>query len=257
MVSDSPDFRLDERVAIVTGASSGIGHRFAQVLASSGATVIAAARRLDRLEELAASDDRIHAVACDVGDDAQLQALTERAVEIGGRIDVVINNAGITDAVTPAEHQSPTQFREVVDINLNACFVLASLAARQMIVQEHGGSIINISSIHGLVAAAPNHQAAYVASKGGLVMLTRELAAQWAKHRIRVNAIAPGYFATELTEPMFEGEDTGMRYIRRNTVLGRPGELSELDGPMLLLASDAGSYITGQTLAVDGGWTIR
>ena len=106
-------------------------------------------------------------------------------------------------------------------------------------------------------AAAPNAQAAYAASKGGLVMLTRELAAQWAKHRIRVNSIAPGYFETELTEAMFVGEDAGLRYIRRNTLLGRAGDLDELDGPLLLLASDAGTYITGQTLAVDGGWTAR
>lgn len=253
----SPDFRLDGRVAIVTGASSGIGHRFSQVLADQGAVVLAAARRVDRLEKLAANHDRIHAAGCDVGDDEQLEDLVERATADFGRIDIVINNAGTTDAVTPAEHQDPAEFRRVVEINMNACFVLAAAAARRMIVQENGGSIINVSSVHGLVAAAPNAQAAYAASKGGLVNLTRELAAQWAKHRIRVNAIAPGYFETELTEAMFVGEDAGLRYIRRNTLLGRAGELSELDGPMLLLASDAGTYITGQTISVDGGWTAR
>ena len=257
MAPKLPDFRLDGKVAVVTGASSGIGRRFSEVLAHQGATVVAAARRLDRLEELAATHEAIHAEACDVGDDAQLLGLVERAVQDFGRIDVVVNNAGITDAVTPAEHQDPAQFRAVVDINMNACFVLASAAARQMIVQESGGSIVNVTSVHGLVAAAPNAQAAYAASKGGLVNLTRELAAQWAKHRIRVYAIAPGYFETELTEAMFVGEDAGLRYIRRNTLLGRPGELEELDGPLLLLASDAGTYLTGQTIAVDGGWTAR
>lgn len=257
MTSRAPDFRLDDRVAIVTGASSGIGRRFSTVLADQGATVMAAARRKDRLEELAEGHDRIHAVACDVGDDTQLEALVTRAADEFGRLDVVINNAGISDAVTPAEHQDPAEFRQVMEINLNACFVLASLAARQMIVQETGGSIINISSIHGIVAAAPNAQAGYAASKGGLINLTRELAAQWAKHRIRVNAIAPGYFETELTEAMFIDEDSGLRYIRRNTLLGRAGTLEELDGPLLLLASDAGTYITGQTIAVDGGWTVR
>jgi hypothetical protein len=251
------DFRLDDRVAIVTGASSGIGHRFARVLAEQGATVLAAARRADRLEELAGTSERIHAATCDVADDAQLEALVDRAAADHGRVDIVVNNAGTTDAVTPAEHEDPALFRHVVDVNMNACFVLAAAAARQMIVQEQGGSVINIASVHGLVAAAPNAQAAYAASKGGLVNLTRELAAQWAKHRIRVNAIAPGYFETELTEAMFVGEDAGLRYIRRNTLLGRPGELAELDGPLLLLASDAGSYITGQTIAVDGGWTAR
>jgi NAD(P)-dependent dehydrogenase (short-subunit alcohol dehydrogenase family) len=253
----TPDFRLDDKVAIVTGASSGIGHRFTEVLADHGAQVFAAARRVDRLEKLAADDDRIHAAGCDVGDDDQLVALVDRAVAEFGHVDIIVNNAGTTDAVTPAEHQDPAEFRRVVDINMNACFVLASAAARQMIVQERGGSIINIASVHGLVAAAPNAQAAYAASKGGLVNLTRELAAQWAMHRIRVNAIAPGYFETELTQAMFVGEDAGLRYIRRNTLLGRAGELEELDGPLLLLASDAGTYITGQTLAVDGGWTAR
>ena len=253
----APDFRLDDRVAIVTGASSGIGRRFSQVLAHQGATVLAAARRAERLEELSATHDAIHPAVCDVADDQQLVRLVERATNEFGRIDIVINNAGTTDAVTPAEHQDPALFRSVVEINMNACFVLASKAARQMIVQETGGSIINVASVHGLVAAAPNAQAAYAASKGGLINLTRELAAQWAKHRIRVNAIAPGYFETELTEAMFVGEDAGLRYIRRNTLLGRAGDLEELDGPLLLLASDAGTYITGQTLAVDGGWTAR
>jgi len=253
----APDFRLDGRVAIVTGASSGIGRRFAQILAEQGATVLAAARRVERLDDLAGTSDRIHASGCDVADDAQLERLVERAVSDFGRVDVVVNNAGTTDAVTPAEHEDPAEFRRVVDVNMNACFVLSAAAARQMIVQEQGGAIVNISSVHGLVAAAPNAQAAYAASKGGLVNLTRELAAQWAKHRIRVNAIAPGYFETELTAAMFVGEDAGLRYIRRGTLLGRPGELHELDGALLLLSTDAGSYITGQTIAVDGGWTAR
>ena len=227
------------------------------VKGGSGTTVLAAARRADRLDDLSASHVDIHAAVCDVADDEQLQSLVDRATSEFGRLDIIVNNAGTTDAVTPAEHEDPAQFRGVVEVNMNACFVLASAAARQMIVQEEGGSIINIASVHGLVAAAPNAQAAYAASKGGLVNLTRELAAQWAKHRIRVNAIAPGYFETELTEAMFVGEDSGLRYIRRNTLLGRPGELEELDGPLLLLASDAGSYITGQTITVDGGWTAR
>lgn len=257
MQLDTPSFRLDGRVAIVTGASSGIGRRCARVLAAHGATVVAVARRVDRLEALAAEDPAIHAHECDVADDGALESLVETTERTHGSVDVVVNNAGISDAVTPAELEDPALFRSVVEVNLNACFVLAAAAARRMLAAGVGGSIVNIASVHGLVAAAPNAQAAYTASKGGLVMLTRELAGQWARKGIRVNAIAPGYFETELTAEMFADDDSGLRYIRRNTPMGRAGELHELDGALLLLATDAGSYITGQTIVVDGGWTAR
>lgn len=245
-------------VSIVTGASSGFGARFVEVLAAHGSTVVAAARRLDRLEELAGSRDRIHAFQCDVQDDDQLQALVDWTAENFGSVDVVVNNAGVSDGPAKAELEDPAEFRRVMNVNLNACFVLAAAAARQMIGSGTGGSIINISSVHGLVASAPNNQAAYVASKGALVNLTRELAIQWARHNIRVNAIAPGYFATELTEGLLdESNESGRAWVLKNTPMRRTGELSELDGPLMLLASGAGSYITGQTLAVDGGWTAR
>jgi len=249
---------LEGKVSIVTGASSGFGARFAAVLAGHGSTVVAAARRLDRLEELAASDDRIHAFECDVQDDARLQTLVDWAAATFGSVDVVVNNAGVTDAPVKAEDEDPAEFRRVMDVNLNACFVLAAAAARQMIAAGSGGSIINIASVHGLVASAPNTQAAYVASKGALVNLTRELAIQWARHNIRVNAIAPGYFATELTDVLLDdSNDAGRSWVLKNTPMRRTGELVELDGPLMLLASEAGTYITGQTLAVDGGWTAR
>lgn len=247
---------LTGKVAIVTGASSGFGSRFATVLADHGATAVAAARRIDRLEELSNSHDRIHAKQCDVSSDGELDALVDFTVDRFGSVDIVVNNAGVTDAPARAESEDPNEFRRVIDVNLNACFVLAARAAREMIDSGTGGSIINIASVHGLVGSAPNTQAAYVASKGALVNLTRELALQWARHDIRVNALAPGYFATELTENLLEAE-SGQKWVERNTPMRRPGELHELDGPLLLLASDAGSYITGHTLIVDGGWTAR
>lgn len=247
-------FDLHGRVAIVTGASSGFGAHLAATLAGSGARVVVAARRQDRLDALAASVDGVVPVACDVTDDRQCEALVERALTELGRVDILVNNAGASDA-QPAIDEPIDDFRGVIELNLNACFWLARLVAGPM--REQGsGSIINIASVHGLVASAPNHQAAYTASKGGLVTLTRELAVQWAGHGIRVNAIAPGYFATELTDDMLATE-SGVRWIERNTPMRRPGALPELDGPVLLLASDAGSYITGSVLTVDGGWTAR
>lgn len=249
-------FRLDGRTAIVTGASSGFGDRFTRVLSAAGATVIAAARRADRLQALADAVDRVVPVACDVSDDDALAHLVEVARERTGRLDVVVNNAGISDAPAFAESEEPARFRAVVEVNLNACFVLSSLAAPSMI-EQGSGSVINIASVHGLVGSSPNNQAAYVASKGGLVNLTRELALQWARNGVRVNAIAPAYFETELTAPLFEGENSGLPWVTRNTPLRRPGRVDELDGTLLLLASPAGSYITGAVIPVDGGWTAR
>ena len=154
-----------------------------------------------------------------------------------------------------AQAESLEEFKRVVDINLNAVFDLSRLLAPSML--ERGrGVIVNVASVHGFVASAPNTQAAYVASKGAVVTLTRELAVQWARKGIRVNAIAPGYFATEITAAMFEN-DRSVEWIERNTPLGRAGELHELDGALLFLASDASSYVTGTTLLVDGGWTAR
>lgn len=247
-------FSVSGKVAIVTGASSGIGEQIARLLAAGGAQVIAAARRVDRLEGLAAEVPGISAVGCDVADDAACEALVAAALAQHGTVDILVNNAGISDP-GPAIDETMEQFRYTVEVNLNACFLLSKLVAVPMIEQS-SGSIINIASIHGLVGSAPNNQAAYSASKAGLVNLTRELALQWVRHGIRVNAIAPGYFDTELTAGMIADEG-GAKWIERNTPMRRPGNLSELDGPLLLLASEAGSYMTGHTIAVDGGWTSR
>ena len=255
-VSDDP-FSVEGRVAIVTGASGTLGERYCRLLASRGATVVAAARRLDRLEALAGEAPGIVPADCDVTDDSQLRQLVEVAAEHGGP-DIVVNNAGTTDAVVRAHEQDPAEFRRVLDINLTAAFVLSSAAARHMIGRGQGGSIVNVASMLGIVASGGNHQAGYVASKSGLIGLTRELAKQWASDGIRVNAIAPGYFRSELTEEMFAPTDApGLRHIQRNTLMRRAGEIDEFDGALLLLASGAGSYITGQTIVIDGGWTAR
>ncbi len=249
-------FRLDGKVAIVTGASSGFGERFARVLGSVGASVVVAARRADRIEALAEQLPDGLAVPTDVADQADCERLVAATLERYGRVDVLVNNAGISDAPTKAEELDPATFASVLDVNLTACFVLSRLVAPHMF--EHGsGSIVNVASIHGMVSSAPNLQVAYDSSKHGLIGLTRGLAGQWARQGVRVNAIAPGYFETELTAAMFEDDASGLGWIRRNTQMGRAGALAELDGTLLLLASEAGSYMSGAVVTVDGGWTAR
>ena len=195
------------------------------------------------------------AVRCDVGVEADCENLVDTIINEYGKIDILINNAGISDPI-PALEEDLDQFKRVIQIDLISCFHLAQLCAQHMETQETGGAIVNVASIHGFVGSSPNNQPGYTAAKGGLINLTRELALEWARHGIRVNAIAPGYISTELTDEMIAGE-SGRKWIERNTPMRRPGEVNELDGAMLLLASDAGSYITGETIAIDGGWLAR
>lgn len=248
-------FRLDGKIALVTGASSGIGAQTVKLFSSLGAKVIAAARREDRLQDLANQYPDVIAVKCDVGVEADCKNLVDTIINEYGKIDILINNAGISDPI-PALEEDLDQFKRVIQIDLISCFHLAQLCAQHMETQETGGAIVNVASIHGFVGSSPNNQPGYTAAKGGLINLTRELALEWARHGIRVNAIAPGYITTELTDEMIAGE-SGRKWIERNTPMRRPGEVTELDGAMLLLASDAGSYITGETIAIDGGWLAR
>jgi NAD(P)-dependent dehydrogenase (short-subunit alcohol dehydrogenase family) len=250
-------FRLDGRVAVVTGASSGMGVTFAEALAAAGAQVVVAARRGERLRELVTEIERqggvAHAVPCDVSREDEVDALVAETLRVFGATDVLVNNAGFT-TVVPAEEQSVEDWRAHLDVNLTGVFLCAQRFGRRML-EEGRGTIVNVASVLGFVASGQIRQAAYAASKGGVVNLTRELAAQWARRGVRVNALAPGWFPTEMTADMF-GDERSLVWMRSRTPLGRGGQLDELVGPLLFLASDASSFVTGHVLTVDGGWTI-
>jgi NAD(P)-dependent dehydrogenase (short-subunit alcohol dehydrogenase family) len=248
-------FDLEGRVAIVTGASSGLGARFARVLAGAGASVVLAARRRDRIEALAGElgAHKSLALAVDVRDDSLLEGLVHAAVERFGRLDVMVNNAGIADPGR-AEEEEPARFREVVDVNLSAVFSGCRAAARVMLPQG-AGSMVNLASVLGLMGTWKIPNAGYAASKGGVINLTRDLGSQWASRGVRVNAIAPGWFESEMTAELFEDADRWQRFLDRTVPAGRAGRQGELDGALLFLASDASTYVTGQTIVVDGGWS--
>lgn len=248
-------FRLDGKVAIVTGASSGLGVAFAQALGEAGADVALAARRADRLpateEIVRATGARALSVPTDVSRPEDCSALVAAVLEEFGRVDVLVNNAGVGGAV-PATRESIEHFRSVLDVNLNGAFWMSQACAR---VMEPGASIINIASVLGITTAGLP-QAAYTASKAGLIGLTRDLAQQWTGRKgIRVNAIAPGFFESEMTA---EYDDAYLvRQQEQRIIAGRLGDPEELAAALVFLASAAGGYVTGQTIVVDGGLTIN
>jgi NAD(P)-dependent dehydrogenase (short-subunit alcohol dehydrogenase family) len=245
-------FRLDGKVALVTGASSGLGVAFATGLAQAGADVAICARRVDRLQKtrelVQAIGRRCVAVEADVSDPEHCQRFVTAAVDELGRVDVLINNAGVGTAV-PALRESPEEFRRVIDINLNGSYFMARAAAAAM-RQTGGGSVVNIGSILGSTTAGLP-QAAYASSKAAIIGLTRDLAQQWTgRYGIRVNALAPGFFLSEMTEQYPDGYLEAMQV---RIPAGRAGEAEELVAAALFLASDASSYVTGILLPVDGG----
>jgi NAD(P)-dependent dehydrogenase (short-subunit alcohol dehydrogenase family) len=247
-------FRLDGRVVVITGTSSGLGARFAQVLHAAGATVVMAARRVDRMEALSETLPGSHVIACDVSNDDDCKALVTATIDRCGRVDVLVNNAGKVALAAP-ELEPMEQWRSVMDVNLNGAFHLSQLCARDMMTRRDG-VIVNVASILGIVSSGRLHQASYAASKGALVNLTRELACLWARKGIRVNALCPGFFDSELTHDLVEDEKGGS-WINSKTPLGRLGLEGELDGALLYLCSSASSYVTGIALPVDGGWTAQ
>lgn len=246
-------FRLDDKVALVTGASSGLGTTFAGAVAAAGAHVALAARRAEQLEETARcvrdAGRRVLCVPTDVSDPSQAKQLIDHAMEEFGQVDILINNAGVGSAV-PATRETPEQFRRVIDVNLHGAYWVAQACGR---VMKPGSAIINVSSVLGLTTTGLP-QAAYSASKAGLIGLTRDLAQQWGTRKgIRVNAVAPGFFRTAMTTAY---DEEYLDRLARRLVLGRAGDPEELAATVIWLASDAASYVTGQTVAVDGGITI-
>ncbi|MFZ3393779.1 SDR family NAD(P)-dependent oxidoreductase [Rhodococcus sp. (in: high G+C Gram-positive bacteria)] len=247
-------FGLEGRVAIVTGASSGLGATVAETLAGLGAEVAVVARRKDRLEELA---ERIggFAVAADLTDLDAIGQVVPAVAEKLGPPEILVNAAGSMFTEERAESEPLDAMRRTLDLNLLAPFRLAQDVFPHMRAAGRG-SIVNVSSISGRVGVPGIPQASYAASKLGLSGLTAELAVQWARHSIRVNTVAPGFFRSEITGPLYDSERAS-EYLRRNTPLPKDGTADDIVGAIVWLAGDAGSYVTGQTVVVDGGWTAR
>jgi gluconate 5-dehydrogenase len=249
-------FDLSDRVAIVTGGSRGLGEEMAEGLAEAGASLMICARRAEWLTPTLAAfrgrGFRIDGRICDVAKADEVQAVVDATMAAYGRIDILVNNAGVTWGEEP-EHMPLDKWQKVIDVNLTGAFLFAQAAGREMLKRQYG-RIINISSLSGLVSSvAGPHYAAYAASKAGLLGLTRELAASWGKHGIRVNAIAPGFFHSRLADPAIARVEP---QIKASGPIPRVGDAGELKGVAVFLAADASNYITGQTIVVDGGRTI-
>ncbi|HPU41169.1 MAG TPA: SDR family oxidoreductase [Acetivibrio clariflavus] len=249
-------FDLKGKVAIVTGASSGLGVQFAKALARQGANVAIVARRIEKLEAVKADIEKLGvkclALKCDVSKLEEIKNTVSKVKEYFGTIDILVNNAGIGMA-GPAEEQSDELWETMMSVNLNGAYYFAREVGKIMIEKRYG-KIINIGSIHSTVAMKDLPITAYCTTKGGLEMLTKALANEWAKYNITVNAIGPAYFPSEMTEDVLSNKDF-LEYINSRCPMGRPGRDGELDGALIYFASDASSYTTGQLLTVDGGWT--
>ncbi len=247
-------FDLTGRVAIVTGASSGLGAGLARALADAGARVAVVARRLDRLEALSAEIGGV-AISCDLADPAGVPGLVERVAGELGPPEILVNAAGNIFTHEPAEREPLEAIMETLRLNLVAPFRLSQAVFPHM-MEVGRGAIVNVSSISGHVGVPGIPQASYAASKLGLSGLTAELACQWSRHSIRINTVAPGFFRSEITDSMYEDERSH-RWLKRNTLLPMDGGVDDFAGAVLWLVSDAGRYMTGQTIVLDGGWTAR
>jgi gluconate 5-dehydrogenase len=249
-------FDLTGRVAVVTGGSRGLGAEIAEGLAEAGASLMLCARReqwlAPALEAFRGCGYRAEGKLCDVSNPEQVQGVIDAAMQHFGRVDILVNNAGISWGERP-ETMPVAQWQKVLETNLTGAFLFAQAAGREML-KAGRGSIVNIASVAGMRSSTHGpHYAGYVASKAGLMGLTRELAASWGPNGIRVNAIAPGFFHSRLADPVIAHVEPE---IRKRNPIPRVGNAGELKGVAVFLASDASSYITGQTIAVDGGGTI-
>ena len=251
-------FDLTGKVALVTGASSGLGVQFAKALGGQGAKVCIAARRVEKLEAVKAELNKLgieaFAVKCDVTNNDDIVAMVKACEEKYGRIDILVNNAGVGD-VAPATEMPAETWRKIIDTNLNSLFFVAREVAKGMIARGYG-KIINVGSIHSEVAMPLGTWpiTAYASAKGGVKMLTKGLASEWARNGITVNAIGPAYFESEMTQGVF-GAGVMDAIEGAYCAMGRAGKSGELDGAVIYFASDASSYTTGQLLLIDGGWT--
>ncbi len=245
-------FSLKGKVAIVTGASRGLGEEMAKGLAEAGADLVLCSRKLEMCERVASEVEKLgvkaYARRCDITSEAEVEAVVGEVEKEWGRIDILINNAGQTWGAK-AEELSLEDWRKVIEVNLTGAFLFARQAGKVMI-QKGGGKILNVASVAGLSGSREIDAVAYSASKGGVIALTRDLAVKWAKYRINVNAIAPGWFPTRMTRWVLEhkGEE-----LRRAIPMGRFGEADDIKGAAVFLCSDAGRYVTGHVLVVDGG----
>ncbi|MFZ0624005.1 MAG: glucose 1-dehydrogenase [Pseudolabrys sp.] len=249
-------FSLKGRVALVTGASSGLGTQFAKALADNGAAVVLVARRADRLkalkDEIESKGGKAIAADADVTDSAAMTRVFDAAEKAFGTVTILVNNAGIAHGGRAVE-MSPEEWRKVLSINLDSVFFWAQEASRRILAAKKQGAIVNIASVLGL--AVSKGAVAYAAAKAGVVQVTKALAVELAFKGVRVNAIAPGWFVTEMNDDYLSGEAGDA--IKREIPMGRFGNPGDLDGALLLLVSDAGSYITGATVVVDGGQVIQ